>query len=87
MSETQTPTATELINRSLNYLTQAETTLDEKDPTQNALIGIGYAILADAQAIRDGIEPQPRGWYMGDGIARDLSGKPFEPLDWDYLRR
>lgn len=53
MSETKTPTATELINRSLNYLTQAETTLNVKDPTQNALIGIGYAILADAQAIRN----------------------------------
>ena len=91
------PDRTELVRRSLNYLTQAETTLDVDDTAQNALIGIGYAILADAQAT-DGLEnslldilgefgPNPRGWYMGDGTARDLSGKPYEPLNWDNIRR
>lgn len=48
-----TPQVTELTQRSLNYLTQAETTIDTKNPTQNALIGIGYAILATSQAIRN----------------------------------
>ena len=24
---------------------------------------------------------------LGDGIARTFDGTPFEPLDWDYLRR
>lgn len=67
MSETQMPTATELINRSLNYLTQAETTLDEKDPTQNALIGIGYAILADAKAIRN---LAGTAWNIADEVSR-----------------
>ena len=51
MNDSTTPSRIELTQRSLNYLTQAETTLDTKDPTQNALIGIGYAILATAQAI------------------------------------
>lgn len=38
------------------------------------------------RAVADGIEPPPRGWYMGDGIARTLDGTPFEPLSgWDYL--
>jgi len=32
-------------------LTQAETRLDKNNPTQNALIGIGYAILANEEAI------------------------------------
>lgn len=51
MNDRTTPSRIELTQRSLNYLTQAETTLDTKNPTQNALIGIGYAILATAQAI------------------------------------
>lgn len=50
MSDNAMPTRVELVQRSLNYLTQAETTLDTKNPTQNALIGIGYAILAQAEA-------------------------------------
>lgn len=50
MSDSATPTRVELVQRSLNYLTQAETTLDTKNPTQNALVGIGYAILAQAEA-------------------------------------
>lgn len=44
------PNRVECVQRALNYLTQAETTLDTKNPTQNALIGIGYAILAQAEA-------------------------------------
>jgi len=51
MNDRTTPSRIELTQRSLNYLTQAETTLDTTNPTQNALIGIGYAILATAQAI------------------------------------
>lgn len=51
MNDRTTPSRIELTQRSLNYLTQAETTLDTKNPTQNALIGIGYAILATAQSI------------------------------------
>ena len=51
MNDSTTPSRIELTQRSLNYLNQAETTIDTKDPTQNALIGIGYAILATAQAI------------------------------------
>lgn len=51
MDDRTTPSRIELTQRSLNYLTQAETTLDTTNPTQNALIGIGYAILATAQAI------------------------------------
>lgn len=51
MTDSPTPSRIELTQRSLNYLTQAETTIDTKNPTQNALIGIGYAILATAQAI------------------------------------
>lgn len=40
------------------------------------------------RAVADGIEPPPRGEYMGDGIARTLDGTPFEPLSgWDYLER
>lgn len=40
------------------------------------------------RAVADGIEPPPRGWYMGDGIARTLDGTPFEPLSgWDHLGR
>lgn len=50
MSDNATPTRVELVQRSLNYLTQAETTLDTKNHTQNALVGIGYAILAQAEA-------------------------------------
>lgn len=50
MSDNATPTRVELVQRSLNYLTQAETTLDTKNPTQNALVGIGYAILTQAEA-------------------------------------
>lgn len=50
MSDNAMPTRVELVQRSLNYLTQAETTLDTKNPTQNALVGIGYAILAQAEA-------------------------------------
>lgn len=50
MSDNATPTRVELVQRSLNYLTQAETTLDTKNPTHNALVGIGYAILAQAEA-------------------------------------
>lgn len=49
MNDNATPTRVELVQRSLNYLTQAETTLDTKNPTQNALVGIGYAILAQAE--------------------------------------
>ena len=45
------PSRKELTFRALNYLTQAETRLDENNPTQNALIGIGYAILANEEAI------------------------------------
>ena len=45
------PSRKELALRALNYLTQAETCLDESTPTQNALIGIGYAILANEEAI------------------------------------
>ena len=44
------PDRIECVQRALNYLTQAETTIDTKNPTQNALIGIGYAILAQAEA-------------------------------------
>lgn len=44
------PDRVECVQRALNYLTQAETTLDTKNPTQNALVGIGYAILAQAEA-------------------------------------
>lgn len=40
------------------------------------------------RAVADGIEPPPRGEYMGDGIARTLDGTPFEPLSgWDHLER
>lgn len=45
------PSRKELTLRALNYLTQAETRLDGNNPTQNALIGIGYAILANEEAI------------------------------------
>ena len=45
------PSRKELTLRALNYLTQAETRLDENNPMQNALIGIGYAILANEEAI------------------------------------
>lgn len=44
------PDRVECVQRALNYLTQAETTLDTKNPTQNALVGIGYVILAQAEA-------------------------------------
>lgn len=44
------PDRVECVQRALNYLTQAETTLDTKNPTQNALVGIGYAILAQTEA-------------------------------------
>ena len=44
------PDRVECVQRALNYLTQAETTLDTKNPTQNALVGIGYAILTQAEA-------------------------------------
>lgn len=44
------PDRVECVQRALNYLFQAERTIDQHDPTQNALIGIGYAILAQAEA-------------------------------------
>lgn len=31
--------------------------------------------------MQDGLEPQSRGWYMGDGIARNAGGEPYEPLE------
>ena len=31
--------------------------------------------------MQDGLEPQPKGWYMGDGIARNAGGEPYEPLE------
>lgn len=33
------------------------------------------------RAVADGIEPPPRGEYMGDGIARNAGGEPYEPLE------
>ena len=62
-----TPSRIELTQRSLNYLTQAETTLDTTNPTQNALIGIGYAILTTAQAITN---LAGTGWDIVDEMDR-----------------
>ena len=78
------PSRRELTQRALSHLTQAETRLDAASPIQNALLGIGYAILSNAAA--DDIRPQPEDYYYGDDIARTLDGTPSEPLDWDYLR-
>ena len=48
------PDRVECVQRALNYLFQAERTIDQHDPTQNALIGIGYAILAATTTRGDG---------------------------------
>ncbi len=32
--------------------------------------------------IGTGQRARPTGHYTGDGVPRDLSGRPYEPLDW-----
>lgn len=42
----------EMAARSLDHLTQTEIVMDEKNPKETALVGIGYAILALAAAMK-----------------------------------
>lgn len=46
-----------------------------------------YKMLNLRREIMDGRRPQPKGYYFGDGVARNLSGQPFEPLEWEAVRR
>lgn len=41
-----------------------------------------HQMLVIRQAIQEGRLPQPKGYFVGDGVARTLDGTPFEPLDW-----
>lgn len=41
---------------------------------------------AYVDAVADGA-PELRGFYMGDGVPRNASGRPYEPLDWKGITR
>lgn len=61
--------------------------------TADAVLPIAHTE-TEKQAVRDWVlwnrhmvramrKPRPSdAWYMGDGVPRDASGHPYEPLDW-----
>lgn len=56
-----------------------------RDEQQSSLSNIAdfYRLLNFRRQVAAGTVPEPRGFFYGDGVARDFSGKPFEPLSWD----
>ncbi len=47
-----------------------------------------HKMLLTQRAIQEGRLPQPKGYFVGDGVPRTLDGTPFEPLSgWDHLGR
>lgn len=46
-----------------------------------------YRLLNFRRQVAAGVLPEPNGFYYGDGVARDFSGHPFEPLEWTYLKK
>ena len=44
-----------------------------------------HRLLNYRRRVADGELPEPNGHYTGDGIPRDFSGRPYEPLSWGHV--
>ena len=63
------PSRRELTQRALFHLTQAETRPDAANPIQNALLGIGYAILSNEEAVT---RINANAWEIYDEISKGI---------------
>lgn len=66
--------------------TAIDATSSELNRSSSSKIADFYWLLNYRRLVATGVIPEPRGFYYGDGVARNFSGQPFEPLNWVYLR-